>query len=432
MFELSVMPRIERIDYIEKRINDSHPKKTYSFFEYQNRRHELPLISLPINLPIYRMDNNRTLTKQHSFIKQNIRNTDFFSAGQENEEVQKVQNDILLTFANKGIEGSITPIIDVLKTDFQKEPLILTYDGVVVNGNRRLSAMRYLYAEINKQDFEYVECAILPKNATEDEIKDIEARLQNQPETKLGYGWIIDAMVARDVMERKGIDKAPDLLKIGTAAIKEKVFSLQLVDEYLTRWLQDAENYDLVEDSEQWFSDLAKKVKSKDVEEKEITKTIGYLLAENSALLEGRLYNYNNAIGKFLPEIAKKLATKQEISLEVIEDNPNSLFGGSELEPKFSYDPLIKAIEEVHLGGKSDEIESIVLDIRDIYEETKEKHDDKSKGEYAKNNIVKAHTILRSVNISEANPTTYAIIQSQLDAIEVLINSLRTDLNKIV
>lgn len=432
MFELSVMARIERIDYIERRIDDSNPKRTHRFFEYQNRHHELPLISLPIDLPIYRMDNNRTLTRQHTFIKQNEKNSDFFSAGQENEEVQQVQNDILLTFAKKGIEGSITPIIDVLKTDFQKEPLILTYDGVVVNGNRRLSAMRYLYSEINKQDFEYVECAILPKNATEDEIKDIEARLQNQPETKLGYGWIIDAMVARDVMERKGIDKAPDLLKISPTAIKEKVFSLQLVDEYLARWLEDAENYDVVEDGEQWFSDLAKKIKSKDVGEKEITKTIAYLLAEKSVLLEGRLYNYNNAIGKFLPEIAKKLASKKEVSLEVIEDNPDSLFSGSELGATFSYDPLIKAIEEIHSEGNDEDIENLVFDIRDIYEETKEKNDDKSKGEYAKNNIAKAHTILRSINISEANPSTYNIIQSQLAAIEVLVQSLRTDLNKLI
>lgn len=430
MYEIDVRPQIERIDLIQNRKENTTRELT--FHEYQNTRYELPIVRLPISLPIYRMANYRTKTRQQSYIKQNGKPIDFFKIGQENIEAQQAQHDILVQLAKKGIEGSITPIIEVLEQDVQKDPLLLTYDGVVVNGNRRLAAMRYLYSEKNKNDFEYIECAILPKDATEDEIRDVEVRLQMQPHTELPYEWIVEAIAARELMEIKGSDKeVADLMRVRPIDIKDKVFSLELVDDYLTRWLKEPESYDLVEDKEQWFSELAKRIRKNQPEEKQLAQTVAYILTEKSSLLPGRLYDYRNAIGKFLSDIAKKLAEKKGIDLEVTYADSDSLFGGEDTEPIFSYAPLVDTIEKVHETGGENE-DSLLIEIKEIFEESKEKADDKTKGEHAKNKVVAANTALQAVDLSEANPQTYMAIKSQLETIEQLVTNLKTDLAELM
>jgi len=429
MYEIVVTPKIERIDLIQQKATNT--TKRHRFFEYQNTLNELPLIRIPLSLPIYRMANYRTKTRQQAYIRQHQKDINYFDVGQENVEAQQSQHEILVDLAKKGIEGSVTPIVDVLEQDVQKDPLLITYDGVVVNGNRRLSAMRYLYSEKNKYDFEYIECIVLPKDATEKEIRDIEVRLQMQPHTELPYEWIVEAIAARDLLIDRGEHKdVAELMRIRPVEVQNKVLSLELVEDYLSNWLKKPENYDLVEDKEQWFSDLAKIIRKKDNEEKEIAKTIAFFLTEKSSLLEGRLYSYTNAIGKFLPDVAKKLADNKGITLEAIQDNPNSLFGEEDAEPNFSYTPLIEELEKIHENGGESE-NNLVIEIKEIYVDSKEKADDKSKGEYAKNKATEAHTALRAIDISEADPNTYASIIIQLEMIEQLIQKLKSDIAEL-
>lgn len=430
MYEIDVKPQIERIELIQNRIENTTRK--FTFYEYQNTRYELPLVRIPLALPIYRMANYRTKTRQQSYIKQYEKTNDFFKLGQENIDAQQAQHGLLVELAKKGIDGSVTPIVEVLEQDVQKDPILLTYDGVVVNGNRRLAAMRYLYNEKNQKKFEYIECAILPRDATEDEIRDVEVRLQMQPHTELPYEWIVEAIAARELMETKGSDKeVADLMRVRPIDIKDKVFSLELVDDYLVRWLKEPENYELVEDKEQWFSELAKRIRKNQAEEKQLAQTIAYVLTEKSSLLPGRLYDYRNAIGKFLSDIAKKLADKNGIELEVTYDDSDSLFGGEDAEPIFSYAPLVDIIEKVHEAGGEIE-DNLLIDIKEIFEEFKEKADDKTKGEHAKNKVVAANTALQAVDLSEANPETYEAIKSQLEMIEQLVINLKTDLAELM
>ena len=66
------------------------------------------------------------------------------------------------------------PIMKVLHGERkQTEPLLMTPDGIVINGNRRLAAMRELF-QIDLSDyksFQVVQVAILPSDASEIELK---------------------------------------------------------------------------------------------------------------------------------------------------------------------------------------------------------------------------------------------------------------------
>src|SRR5438034_11213041 len=68
----------------------------------------------------------------------------------------------------------------------QLAPLVLTKDGYVVDGNRRLATLS------NRRE-QYAIAVVLPPDAEAHEIYDTEIELQLQRETKAEYGWINDA-----------------------------------------------------------------------------------------------------------------------------------------------------------------------------------------------------------------------------------------------
>ena len=104
-----------------------------------------------------------------------------------------------------------------LEKDGQREPILITSTGVVVNGNRRLGAMRELMRQKDgsvDERFTNVRCAVLLPDTTRDEIDDIEADLQARPQTKLDYDWIGDArLYTRQVNKGRTTKEVADRLR---------------------------------------------------------------------------------------------------------------------------------------------------------------------------------------------------------------------------
>ena len=193
MYKTNTRALHERTELIQTGANAS--SENYTFFEYQNKRTDLPVVRLDITTPIYRMANYRTRTAQLKYMHNHRKPADFFQSGQENESAQQAQHEILVVFAKQGRATSIYPIMSELETEEQREPLLITTGGLVVNGNRRLAAMRELFAERPSEfrHFSHVDCAVLPENVTPEEMREIEVRLQMRPETKLPYEWIVES-----------------------------------------------------------------------------------------------------------------------------------------------------------------------------------------------------------------------------------------------
>src|SRR5690349_15017685 len=123
VYKIKVTPKHEREAQIE--LGCKNPIEMSAFHEYQSASQQLPVIRVPVELPIYRTANGRTRTAQLRHIRAHQLAVDFFTAGQENQESQQAQHDILDTFSKQGT-ASIIPISTVLGEGKQTEPILVT------------------------------------------------------------------------------------------------------------------------------------------------------------------------------------------------------------------------------------------------------------------------------------------------------------------
>ncbi|WP_171136797.1 hypothetical protein [Ruegeria sp. HKCCC1038] len=416
----------------------ANSQSTHTFYEYQNKRTDLPVIRLEVTVPIYRMANYRTRTTQLKYVHDHSVAGDFFSAGQENESAQQAQHDILTTFAKKGRSSSVSPIMTELEMEEQREPLLITDQGVVVNGNRRLSAMRELYAErpADYKHFSHVDCAVLPGNITPEEIREIEVRLQMRPETKLPYGWIEESIAIQEMQDSgKKSDYVADLMKKKPKDVERMVRALTEVDIYLKDWLREPGEYSLVEEAEQFFNDLAKALDGVEGEALEAKRRIAWALVSTPKKeLSRRLYDYNFSFHNKTDEVISALSDRLSIDLTPKEDsteNDDDLFGGLEIDlgdqdddVDFSLDAFIEAFDD---PSQRDNISNVLIDVCDaIWDQGR--HD--AIGKQALKAIQTANNKLMSVDLSKADPNTYLTIEAQLEAVKVRVTELEVALSQ--
>ena len=127
-YSITIVSPAERETIIRKATQS--PMKFEDFHYLRNTLIPLPVIRIDIALPIYRMENFRTFTNQKEYITKEKLPQTFFSMGQESERAQQVQHEILSSLARKGKDGSVTPVLDVLRKDKQREFLLITSNGI--------------------------------------------------------------------------------------------------------------------------------------------------------------------------------------------------------------------------------------------------------------------------------------------------------------
>lgn len=397
--------------------------KTEPFYDYQNRPHDLSVVVLPLGLPVYRMANYRTRTAQQAYARREGKNVDFFRAGEENEAAQQIQHEFLVKFAHEGRQGSITPIVDVLKTERQRQPILITARGIVVNGNRRLAGMRDLYNPEQFREFSHVKCIVLPPTITEAEIIEIEVRLQMKQRTELEYEWINECMAIKELRDSgKPIKELMGMMNKKKTDIEEAIDALTEADLYLSDWLGRPGDYESIEDAKQLFYDMGENLKAKSGEAQEVSRRIAWTLVDKRRSLKRRVYDFNPMFGKKAEEVASKLAERFAVNVE--EQNAQS--GGDEEDfdvdlgdsgPTFR--PLINLFDD---AGRRDEIAAELIDVcEDIIQIERGKRD----GQLPLTLIQQANSKLSEVDLSRAAPESFAAIEKQLEAVEAHVTRLR-------
>lgn len=427
-YKVKVTPKHERESQIAKACEK--PLEMSTFHEYQNAAQSLPVVRLPIELLIYRMANGRTRTHQLKYIREHKLAPDFFSAGQENQDAQQAQHDLLDALSKEGTT-SITPIATVLKEGKQTDPLLITSSGVITNGNRRGSAMRELYntGEAMYQGFSHAVCRVLPAAITDKEIKEIEVRLQMQPETRLPYTWVNETLTIKDLMASGFTDDeiARDMRKT-TAEVAAALSALLHAEIYLKDWRRQPEEYDLVEGAEQHFGDMARLLKNKTGEELEVSRRVAYVIQDNSKQLRDRAYAFNFSFGKKSSEVAEALAVRLGIDLTSPPADGNGS-GSGELEIEIedetegaTYKPLIEVLDDPSRR------EEIANELISVCESIKSAEQDEKRGQAALKAIKDANTKLLEVDISTAEPGTYGAMNAQLDSVITRATKLKEQL----
>jgi ElaB/YqjD/DUF883 family membrane-anchored ribosome-binding protein len=309
----------------------------------------------------------------------------------------------------------------VLKTDGQREPLLITASGVVVNGNRRLAAMREL-------EMSHVEAMVLPADATADEIVDIEASLQGRPETKLDYDWIGDGeLISRLIGMGRTPKQVADQLHRSEKDIRNALQALSEVDLYLKEWARAEGEYSRVrEDAEQLFKDLPKRLEGKDANLAQASRVIAWSLFDNRDKLPGRIYDFNPAFGKLASDVLDRVASDMGLS---ISDDAAAEDGGDGFSIDFddedtavSYDAIIDALKDEETRDEA--VDALI----DAAQSAIEMERGQKSGEAALKALSQANGKIASVDLSRAAPETYPKIKKQLDTIENLCKQLRAKL----
>jgi len=415
----------ERETIIEKA--RKNPSRYEAFYDFRSTKYDLPVIRVGTDLLVYRVENFRTYTDQHEYIAKERKPANFFLAGQEVESVQQIQHELLVRLAKKGVADSVIPVIDVLKKDGQREPILITAYGVVVNGNRRLAAMREL-------KMPHLDVMVLPADATADEIVDIEASLQGRPETKLDYDWIGDGeLINRLIGMGRTTKQVADQLHRGEKDIKNALQALFEVDLYLKEWAHAEGEYSRVrEDAEQLFKDLPKRLEGKDANLAQASRVVAWTLFDNRDKLPGRIYDFNPAFGKLAGDVLDRVASDLGLSTNngknseetAVQDSDFSIeFDDPEEEP--SFDSVIDALQDE--GTRDDAIDALIEAAQSAIEMDK----GQKSGEAALKALSQANGKIASVDLSRAVVATYPKIKKQLDTIEGLCKQLRTKLAEL-
>lgn len=410
---VEVMPRADRqarIEMEEGLADKTHPVK------FRNIMKVLKVVRIPIGLPIYRMKNGRTEDEQNDWLlKHSDLPPNYFSQGEENVGPQRAQHEILLTMS----KDSNRPIYQVLeKVRLQEEPLLITVSGVVVNGNRRVAAMRDL---VNKQPgaysaFENIDAAVLPAEANELDLDEIEVALQMAVETKLAYTWINQRLKMRRLMEHHNLSAAQiaKLMNYTKAArVNAELQELSLVEEYLDQYLHTPRDYKSVAHGAQIFKEIAQRVTKKHGAQQDLAKGIAFTIVKSSGQVEGRVYSYRESFGAYTDEVGERLAAELGLATELPTEPANSPDDDplADLAPSESptVDALVKRLNDPA------EADDLAKRIAAIHDSIKYENEDDDRRAQALVDLRKTETILAGIDLSSLHDKHYEDARNALD-----------------
>jgi AraC-like DNA-binding protein len=321
---------------------------------------------------MFRIENSRTEIQQMKYLREHPElPTDLFK-DPESSKAQEVQ-EIILGQINRSAGKDF---FDDLSHRGQDEPAIITHDGYLVNGNRRTAALKQLGER-------YINCAVLPEDATAKDIYELEQELQLSQDFREPYHWINEL---RNI--RRGIEdtryqytekEMAQRLRMSPGELKSKLKMLDLIDAFLIwKGLDGVYDYEKLDDTEQVFIQLekaSKKYKNDEAKLKELRNAIFHLIEAKP--VKGRLYgyvmdlikNFDQVYQKMLEELntepKEKVVAPEKKTENGVGDDIDALLG----DIKESSEIFTESTNAEHVAS------TLVEKIADVKAENKEKDD---------------------------------------------------------
>lgn len=257
----------KRVDYIKNRggMGQIH------LAAWPRMAKELNQVELEVTWVLFSTLNHRTRAEQRAMISRKGE-PDLFTADPLGPRAQDAQYEIL-----RKQEGFEDLKLD-LKARKQREPAIVTADGILINGNRRAAALRSLLEDdVNPGAF-YVRCLVLPEDATKRELVDLETELQIARDFKEDYGWINEAFLIEELYERENKDftRVANRMHREVLDVRTKYEKLQQVHQ-LVALSGGVRQHLEFNDNESAFDELAKHIRNKQQPEQESVRSVYFL-----------------------------------------------------------------------------------------------------------------------------------------------------------
>lgn len=186
-------PKLSRESKIQSllKFRKQDPNRLLEKITFQGKDQMLPKIAVPLEMPRYRIANRRLKADQVDYqISKKLPKNIFAEKNEENDETQNHQHELLKEVIGTGDEN----LENFFKKYTQKDSFILTSSGIIVNGNRRICALRELLHKNPKKysSRKMIDVLILPPCTTKD-IDELERDLQFSPNIHQDYTWYAKA-----------------------------------------------------------------------------------------------------------------------------------------------------------------------------------------------------------------------------------------------
>jgi hypothetical protein len=406
----------QRIDFI-RRLREADSKVGEYPLEFQGSVRYLPVYSVDIELPCYRLSNGRTRSAQLELVATRPLPEDFFD-DPDSEPALNEQESILL----EDIRDSV--ILGILKESRQNQPLVVTQEGYLVNGNRRICVMRSLFTEdaVTYDHFRHVEVVVLPP-CTERDIIELEAGLQIAPEGLEPYTWVNEALLFESEIARGWpTESIAEVNKTSIANVEEMVGMLQEARAYL----EDRENrgkYSLVAKKEYAFRQLRKKRQSCGADEpkKDFFTSVAYLMLDSPDEASGRLYESIPDALKYLDSIVETFQAEipaTEHELEVPPAGIDILGGATGVEDS-PYTPYVHRLDDPAVRPQAMQL------IGDTIGECRQQERERRDANYCLTQVQNAHTRLESAYMALDGGKVTTGLSEKLDSIDHVIQLIR-------
>ncbi len=387
---------------------------------------EFDQFRIPIEVLVFRADNFRIRVELLEIQKNSKRDL------RKDQETQSAQDELFALLLEQAQTSEQHNVVKKLRRDaVQTEPLIVTHSGVVVNGNRRLAAMRFLYEDDQAKfsSFKNVNCIVLPENTTEDELRELENMLQATISVREPYTWIAEALLIED--EKLSLqwthDRIAAVWNLKKSDVGDILLQLALVRKYL-EYIGRDEELSLALNDKQSFKTLAKKWKawnnnpSNSEELKNIRLAAAWKIISHNA--EGHnKHSYINMIEDVADQIVR--ATPAAGNSQVAHQSDNDPFG----TPAVAGSPEVKLQEVARVidGTDADDFASLAKLAR---EKAKEERMIRDRGGALAKITEDAVNQLRSATVDGSNERTHLkvlencaeLATRSIDLISILAN----------
>lgn len=406
-------PTHRRIELFE----EAKPTGTYPE-EYRGKYRDLPIIEVPIESLVYRIENIRTKSLQKEWFTRHPESPkDLFTSDPLSIEAQEAQHQILTGLASDA--GLLSAFKDGKLQ--QKDPIICSDDGIVVNGNRRLCTWRNLYYgdKIKYAHFQSIRVAVLPDHDPQG-MYDLEVALQIHSDMKAKYVW---HALAADYKERVG--NVDDISAFAAKQGKKSDDIRSMIEcyDYAAQYLESIghpNEWSRVNGQDSAFKQIISGRKSiMQPGDKELFQEIVKAMLQIPASGD-RLYAQIPKVVKNLETIAPKLQEVFQINLvSKIDDDLAWLTGGDNGNSDNTNSQIAAGVRTAN------DPETVVNTVKSVLETTEEVEKEKKKKSYIFDQVRKAATCLTNAVTTLDDTMSKVGIEKQLENIEGALVTLK-------
>ena len=179
-YEVNPMVQNELREKIKEKADAAVKRGDVKTLMHNKQKYVFPRVKLRKDWLYYNLQNDRTLTKAREFCEENDKGLDYFFDKENFFEVpqQRDYHKIISSFVP-------TSMVKILKaTNDQRDPLYVTHEGIMANGNTRLSCFR------ENGFFEEIDCLVFPEDFSDwSFIRQFVDKQDNAEDFSTDYPW---------------------------------------------------------------------------------------------------------------------------------------------------------------------------------------------------------------------------------------------------